>query len=249
MAMPSGNVVLSDNKMQFPDERDGFIFWLRSEFAAANAIIDALCQHLRSVGEGGEYDVVLNYIQNRRSNWSQVLHMQQYFSVGDVLFALQQVTWKKQSRFFDPFTYNKNSKRSSGFVKKDVYNSSVDKDNHPVDANSSALDSNYKKDAVTKAAEDGSSKSLGHSEMTKSGNLDPKAEASDDGCTPSPKESDSHSVQNQNEKQNLTAAPKTFVGSEMFDGKTVVRIYTFLGYNCTISFVLSAAKLLRYSIF
>ncbi|KAJ0094348.1 hypothetical protein Patl1_15647 [Pistacia atlantica] len=250
MAMPSGNVVLSDNKMQFPDERDGFIFWLRSEFAAANAIIDALCQHLRSVGEGGEYDVVLNYIQNRRSNWSQVLHMQQYFSVGDVLFALQQVTWKKQSRFFDPFTYNKNSKRSSGFVKKDVYNSSVDKDNHPVDANSSALDSNYKKDAVTKAAEDGSSTNLGDSEMTKSGNLDPKAEASDDGCTPSPKESDSHSVQNQNEKQNLTAAPKIFLGSEMFDGKTVnvvdgLKLYEELCANSEVSKLVSMVNDLR----
>lgn len=81
MAMPSGNVVLSD-KMQFaappaagaggggggaaggeihqhhprqwfPDERDGFIYWLRGEFAAANAMIDSLCQHLREVGEVG----------------------------------------------------------------------------------------------------------------------------------------------------------------------------------------------------
>lgn len=145
MAVPSGNVVLSDTKILFPDERDGFIFWLRSEFAAANAIIDALCQHLRTVGESGEYDLVLNHIQNRRSNWSQVLHMQQYFSVGDVLFALQQVTWKKQSRFFDPFSCSKNTKRSSGFVKKDLYNSSVDRDNNPIDANASVLDSNVKK--------------------------------------------------------------------------------------------------------
>ncbi|KAJ6401738.1 hypothetical protein OIU84_013909 [Salix udensis] len=33
------------------DERDGFISWLRGEFAAANAIIDSLCHHLRVVGE------------------------------------------------------------------------------------------------------------------------------------------------------------------------------------------------------
>lgn len=35
-------------------------------------------------------------------------------------------------------------------------------------------------------------------------------------------ENDSHSIENQNEKQNLTIVPKTFWGNEMFDGKTVV---------------------------
>ncbi|XP_044487757.1 RNA demethylase ALKBH10B-like [Mangifera indica] len=250
MAMPSGNVVLSDNKMQFPDERDGFIFWLRSEFAAANAIIDALCHHLRAVGEGGEYDLVMSYIQNRRSHWSQVLHMQQYFPVGDVLYALQQVTWKKQPRFFEPFSYNKNSKRSSGYVKRDSYKSSVDKDNQPVDANSSVSDTNDKIDAVTKAPEDGSSKNSGDSEISKSANSEPKAEASDDGCTPSPKEKDSHSVQNQIEKQNLTTAPKTFVRSEMYDGKMVnvvdgLKLYEELCANSEVSTLLSMVNDLR----
>jgi hypothetical protein len=130
MAMPSGNVVLSD-KMQypsgggggaggagggggggeihqhyqrqwFPDERDGFISWLRGEFAAANAIIDSLCHHLRSVGEPGEYDMVIGCIQQRRCNWNPVLHMQQYFSVAEVVYALQQVAWRRQPRYFEP---------------------------------------------------------------------------------------------------------------------------------------------------
>ncbi|KAI4357448.1 hypothetical protein L6164_001396 [Bauhinia variegata] len=124
MAMPSGNVVIPD-KMQFPsggsgvgnggneihqhpyrqwivDERDGFIHWLRSEFAAANAIIDSLCHHLRTVGDPGEYDMVIGTIQQRRANWNPVLLMQHYFSVADVTYALQQVAWRRQQRYSDP---------------------------------------------------------------------------------------------------------------------------------------------------
>ncbi|KAF6146548.1 hypothetical protein GIB67_008834 [Kingdonia uniflora] len=98
--MPSGNMMISE-KLQFVDERDGFISWLRGEFAAANAIIDSLCHHLRTTGEPNEYDVVLSSIQQRRCNWHPVLHMQQYFSVSEVLFALQQVAWSKQQRHLD----------------------------------------------------------------------------------------------------------------------------------------------------
>jgi hypothetical protein len=79
-----------------PDERDAFISWLRGEFAAANAIIDAMCHHLQMSGKPGEYDVVLTCIQARRYNWTVVLHMQQYFSVAEVNFALQQVMWQKK---------------------------------------------------------------------------------------------------------------------------------------------------------
>lgn len=35
-------------------------------------------------------------------------------------------------------------------------------------------------------------------------------------------ENESHSTQIQNEKQNLSLIPKSFVGNETFDGKTVV---------------------------
>lgn len=80
------------------DEREGFLMWLRGEFAAANAIIDALCHHLRAVGELGEYDGVIASVQQRRCNWNPILHMQQYFSVADVVYALQQVGWKRQQK-------------------------------------------------------------------------------------------------------------------------------------------------------
>lgn len=79
-----------------PDGRDAFISWLRGEFAAANAIIDAMCQHLHMIGQPAEYDFVLTCIQQRRYNWTLVLHMQQYFSVAEVVHALQQVAWRKQ---------------------------------------------------------------------------------------------------------------------------------------------------------
>ncbi|XP_076956033.1 RNA demethylase ALKBH10B-like [Bidens hawaiensis] len=117
MAMPSGNnvVVSVSDKSQYPtngtvvlggagggvwypDERDGFIMWLRGEFAAANAIIDSLCFHLKTVGEQGEYDGVIGSIQQRRCNWNPVLHMQQYYSVADVLNTVQQVTWRRQQQ-------------------------------------------------------------------------------------------------------------------------------------------------------
>lgn len=83
------------------DERDGFISWLRGEFAASNAIIDALCHHLRLVGEPGEYDGVIGCVQQRRANWNSVLHMQQYHSVAEVIYSLHQVEWMKQQKGFD----------------------------------------------------------------------------------------------------------------------------------------------------
>ncbi|TXG57129.1 hypothetical protein EZV62_018442 [Acer yangbiense] len=231
MAMPSSE------KMQFPDERDGFISWLRGEFAAANAIIDSLCHHLRSVGEPGEYDQVISCIQQRRCNWNPVLHMQQYFSVGEVLIALEQAGWRRKQRYFDHV--NNRNKRSTGVPHF--------KNNHGFVANSSALDTNDrvsqfkssedkkgkyfvkhdffveadKEKSVVKGQEDGNSKNLGNSEITKSSNSEPKSETLDHACTSSPKENDFHATENQNEKQNLATAPKTFVGTEILDGKMV----------------------------
>ncbi|RZC61802.1 hypothetical protein C5167_023544 [Papaver somniferum] len=85
-----------------PDERDGFISWLRGEFAASNAIIDVLLDHLKSIGGGepGEYNSVFGCINQRRSNWNHVLCMQQYFPITDIMFAVQQVTMRKQHRNF-----------------------------------------------------------------------------------------------------------------------------------------------------
>ncbi|XP_073280091.1 RNA demethylase ALKBH10B [Primulina huaijiensis] len=104
MEMQSGAVVVPEkipwyNHHQHPmDEKEGFLMWLRGEFAAANAIIDALCYHMQAVGEPGEYESVMGCIQQRRCNWNAVLHMQQYFSVADVIYALQQAGWRRQQK-------------------------------------------------------------------------------------------------------------------------------------------------------
>ncbi|KAG1358779.1 RNA demethylase ALKBH10B [Cocos nucifera] len=96
-----GSELQPHQRLWFPDERDGFILWIRAEFAAANAIIDSLLHHLRAIGEPGEYDSVVGFIQQRRCSWNPVLHLQQYFSVADVAYALQQIAWRKQQRHFD----------------------------------------------------------------------------------------------------------------------------------------------------
>ncbi|XP_027342059.1 RNA demethylase ALKBH10B-like [Abrus precatorius] len=190
MAMPSGNVVIQD-KMQFPsgggggggsgggggaggeihqhhyrqqwfvDERDGLIGWLRSEFAAANAIIDSLCHHLRVVGDPGEYDMVVGAIQQRRCNWNQVLLMQQYFSVAEVVYALQQVAWRRQQRYLDPVKVGAKEVRKSGSGyrhgqrfegAKEGYNSSVESYNH--DANAVVTGGVEKGTALTEMSEE-----------------------------------------------------------------------------------------------
>ncbi|VVB07065.1 unnamed protein product [Arabis nemorensis] len=77
--------------------KDALISWFRGEFAAANAIIDAMCSHLRKTGggddgdsvSGSEYDSVFAAIHRRRLNWIPVLQMQKYHSIAEVAIELQ----------------------------------------------------------------------------------------------------------------------------------------------------------------
>lgn len=87
------------------DERDGFISWLRGEFAAANAIIDLLMFHLAASGSPGAYEGVLESINERRYYWTPILHMQQYFPVADVASALQQVEWSQRQLMPQRYSY------------------------------------------------------------------------------------------------------------------------------------------------
>ncbi|ESQ37973.1 hypothetical protein EUTSA_v10028541mg [Eutrema salsugineum] len=79
--------------------KDALISWFRGEFAAANAIIDAMCAHLRKTGDeavsGSEYDAVFAAIHRRRLNWIPVLQMQKYHSIAEVAIELQKVAAKK----------------------------------------------------------------------------------------------------------------------------------------------------------
>ncbi|GAB4853458.1 hypothetical protein Ancab_017648 [Ancistrocladus abbreviatus] len=76
--------------------RDSILAWYRGEFAAANAIVDALCNHLTQLnnigavgGSSSEYEAVFIAIHRRRLNWIPVLQMQKYFSIADVALELR----------------------------------------------------------------------------------------------------------------------------------------------------------------
>ncbi|XAR61243.1 hypothetical protein NMG60_11034889 [Bertholletia excelsa] len=77
--------------------KDAIIAWFRGEFAAANAIIDALCNHLTQLegGKGSDYESVFAAIHRRRLNWIPILQMQKYFSIADVARELRHVAAKK----------------------------------------------------------------------------------------------------------------------------------------------------------
>lgn len=87
------------DKMQAQGNRDEFTAYLQGEFAAANAIIDSMCHHLRLIGKPGEYDDVIMSIQQRRCYWDQIIRMQPYFTVAGVLHELKQVRWRRQQMF------------------------------------------------------------------------------------------------------------------------------------------------------
>ncbi|KAJ0051842.1 hypothetical protein Pint_01128 [Pistacia integerrima] len=93
--IPSPPVVMMSDAFA----KDAIIAWFRGEFAAANAIIDALCGHLAQVngsgGEGSDYDQVFAAIHRRRLNWISVLQMQKYHSIAEVAVELRKVTEKK----------------------------------------------------------------------------------------------------------------------------------------------------------
>jgi mRNA N6-methyladenine demethylase len=71
--------------------RDAVIGWFRGEFAAANAMIDALCGHLAQIGGGAEYEPVFAALHRRRLNWFPVLHMQKFYPVADVTAELRRI--------------------------------------------------------------------------------------------------------------------------------------------------------------
>ncbi|KAI9080317.1 hypothetical protein K1719_037711 [Acacia pycnantha] len=78
--------------------KDAIISWFRSEFAAANAVIDALCGHLAQLSAttgASDYDSVFSAIHRRRLNWIPVIQMQKYHSIAEVAVELRKVTEKK----------------------------------------------------------------------------------------------------------------------------------------------------------
>ncbi|XP_023004498.1 uncharacterized protein LOC111497786 [Cucurbita maxima] len=83
-----------------PMGKEAVLAWFRGEFAAANAIIDALCGHLAQVSDdgGSEYESVFAAIHRRRLNWIPVLQMQKYHPIADVALELRKVTAEKKKK-------------------------------------------------------------------------------------------------------------------------------------------------------
>ncbi|XP_060178269.1 RNA demethylase ALKBH10B-like [Lycium barbarum] len=77
--------------------KDAILAWFRGEFAAANAIIDALCNHITQLegGTSSEYESVFASIHRRRLNWIPILQMQKYCSIAEVTLDLRKVAQKK----------------------------------------------------------------------------------------------------------------------------------------------------------
>ncbi|KAL3626057.1 hypothetical protein CASFOL_029606 [Castilleja foliolosa] len=82
--------------------KDAIIAWFRGEFAAANAIIDALCYHVVQLEAGGDgrevYESALAAIHQRRLNWIPILQMQKYYSIADVMLELKNVAETKREK-------------------------------------------------------------------------------------------------------------------------------------------------------
>ncbi|KAF9625298.1 hypothetical protein IFM89_020884 [Coptis chinensis] len=246
MAMQAGNVVIQNNganemRQWVMDDRDRFISWLRGEFAAANAIIDSLCHHLRSIGEHGEYDVVMGTIQQRRCSWNPVLHMQQYFSVAEVTFALQQATWKKQQRCYEKVKFSEKEVKKTGSrqwsrvdsVKETNNASSELSPNRDVGLSGEIVD------VVEKKVE------VDDSDV----NSSPLAKEIEGSCNALLKNGP-NSVQKLEEEQNLIPIPKTFFGTEICDGKAVnvvegLKLYGELFDKLEVSNILQLANELR----
>ncbi|KAK4773663.1 hypothetical protein SAY87_028682 [Trapa incisa] len=260
--MPSGNVVVSDGKRKFqadsgygdirrghqppvwfPDERDGFISWLRGEFAAANAIIDGLCHHIRAVGEPGEYDSLISLIQQRRCNWTPVLHMQQYFPVSEIIYALNQVMRRRHRQQHKLYDHSKlggeefrrtgqgfsNSQcQKGGDSVKEVLNSGFDGSNpdgtevkgHEWKVSAKPDDAAKDEKAVAKSLTEDSLKSPKTSDQISSGNSKSDSGLSNERCRSTSKEIEEE-IPNQNRKQHCLDTPKTFVGNDMTDGRMV----------------------------
>ncbi|OEL17443.1 hypothetical protein BAE44_0021538 [Dichanthelium oligosanthes] len=91
---PAGSAAAAAGGPAAPEvaARDAVIGWFRGEFAAANAMIDALCGHLAQIGGGGaEYEAAFAALHRRRANWFPILHMQKFYPVADVTAELRRV--------------------------------------------------------------------------------------------------------------------------------------------------------------
>lgn len=95
--------------------KDAIISWFRGEFAAANAMIDALCGHLAEIGgDGKEYEAAFAAIHRRRLNWIPILQMQKFYSIADVANELKAVAAAKKERAMEVAAVEESVKEVDG---------------------------------------------------------------------------------------------------------------------------------------
>ncbi|WOG83717.1 hypothetical protein DCAR_0102894 [Daucus carota subsp. sativus] len=95
--------------------KDAIISWFRGEFAAANAMIDALCGHLTEIGgDGKEYEAAFAAIHRRRLNWIPILQMQKFYSIADVANELKAVAAAKKERAMEVAAVEESVKEVDG---------------------------------------------------------------------------------------------------------------------------------------
>ncbi|KAK1385305.1 RNA demethylase ALKBH10B [Heracleum sosnowskyi] len=237
MAMPEkihGGVVAGAEMMGHyhpqwvPDERDGFISWIRSEFAAANAIIDSLCDHLKGIGDQGEYDAVIGSLQLRRVNWYPVLHLQHFFSVSEVAQSLDHVAWRRRERYRGGGGgYRRGFEQGKGPGKRfdgGGWKRGVEVSGREAIAKGDDKVAVDGVDLSTKSQVDDVSQSSGNVSANESG----EGEVVDDGVTSDAKGSCEVKVDKgpsispfSHGKKDISVNAKTFVGTEIVDGKSV----------------------------
>ncbi|KAF8106145.1 hypothetical protein N665_0147s0097 [Sinapis alba] len=246
MAMPPGNVAPPGNWI--PDGRDGFISWIRGEFAAANAIIDSLCQHLVAIGDHNEYEAVISTIQHRQSSWSHVLYMQHFFPIADVSYTLEQAAWKRQQKMMPQRHYNNSDHQSvkfggrrsgPGFNKHHHVGGggggyrggeTMARNGHGSDSDCyksvAKLASGDKAVSVAEEKRDGSEKLKSDGkdkEESESTGAETQVEIVKHSCYSASKDNNLSSEQKQDEKDKecLASTAKTFVVQEMYEAKMV----------------------------
>ncbi|XP_042501848.1 RNA demethylase ALKBH10B-like isoform X2 [Macadamia integrifolia] len=225
--------------------------------------------------------------------------MQQYFSVAEVMLALQQAQWRIQQRQFDQMIVTEREFKkptSFGAGTRQGYRSGTVKENHISSLEPHRLDVNVSvqsvnpdsdkteekpekieavkqgekvgrpdekgsaedkegSDGITRSYVDSSSNGSTNSEGMKNENSEPGAV--DGSCTSNSigssdalHKSDADRISNQDEKQYSASVPKTFVGTEILDGKAVnvvegLKLYEELFDSSKISKIVSLANELR----
>ncbi|KAJ6805448.1 uncharacterized protein M6B38_180535 [Iris pallida] len=193
------------------DDRDAFASWLRSEFAAANAIIDTLLHHLHATGDPGEYDRVAAAVHQRRLNWSPVLHLQHFFPVGEVAYSLDQARWRRMSQS----PGRGRSGRPAGNVHR--FDGSRGKERHAAEKEGMGDIPRSQTNISLKGEENSTECPNMESPNVENCHSSPSRGTNDNSFV----EGAEDVIPSQDEKHKPIAAPKFFVVNETYEGKTV----------------------------